>query len=133
MLNLPGVHNLGSAPLSVAGTLDLTTGGAGQLSVGNVSLNSATLNLVLNGSNTALTGGAITVSGANTVNVYGSSYLNGNTYTLISGSSLDTSAGSFTLGTVQLFGTLTPQVTSTAYQVKSTQPPPRQRPIGTAG
>ncbi len=88
--NLPGVHNLGSAPLSVSGVLDLTGNVAGQLSVGSVSLNAATLNLTLSGG-TALSGSAISVNGTNTVNVSGAG-IPGNTYTLVSGSSLDTSA-----------------------------------------
>ena len=54
-----------------------------------------------------MTGGAITISGANTVNVSGA-YTVGNTYTLIAGSSL--SGGSnLTLGNTNLgFATLTP-------------------------
>ena len=67
---------------------------------------------------TALTGGVITVSGTDTVNTSGS-YVVGNTYTLISGSSLAMNGGgSLVLSNSNLgFTTLTSVLTSTAYQV----------------
>ncbi len=113
--NPQGVRNFGSAPLSVlGGTLDLATGLAGQLTAGNISLSAASLNVTA-GANTALTGNAISVSGVNTVNVLGG-YSPG-TYTLISAASLNMNAGSsFVLGKTG-FGSVTPLLTPTAYEV----------------